>query len=63
MDASMPSVKGYKIQDAANSIGVSRMFLEKEIKRGRLRLMRFSRRCVRVPVEDWNAYLAKHMTK
>ena len=61
MDTSLPSPKGYKIQDAASSISVSRLFLEKEIKRGRLRVMRFSRRCVRIPAEDWSAYLAKYV--
>lgn len=57
MYTSLPSPKGIKIQDAADSISVSRIFLEKEIKRGRLRVMRLSRRCVRILAEDWNAYL------
>jgi excisionase family DNA binding protein len=57
----LPSQKGYKVQDAADSISVSRRFLEIAIKSGQLPVMRFSRRCVRIRPEDLDAYLAKYV--
>jgi excisionase family DNA binding protein len=61
MDSSLPSPKGYKVPDAAKALNVSRRFLEQEIKRGRLPIMRFSARCVRIRPQDLDSYAEKYV--
>ena len=63
MNKSLPSPKGYKVPDAANALNVSRRFLETEIKRGRIPVMRFSKRCVRIRPQDLDDYVEKYLVE
>ena len=61
MNKSLPSPKGFKVPDAATALNVSRRFLETEIKRGHLQVMRFGRRCVRIRPQDLDSYAEKYL--
>lgn len=50
------------VPEAARRIDCTRRFLEKQIKAGHLRVIRLSRRCVRVRPEDLAEYLERRAT-
>jgi excisionase family DNA binding protein len=50
----------YKLGEAADSVGCSRRFLEKQIAAGRLKVIRLSPRCVRIRPEDLADYLNRN---
>ena len=49
-----------RLGEAARRLACSKRFLEKQIRLGRLRIIRLSASCVRVRPEDLVAYLDKN---
>jgi hypothetical protein len=56
-----PIPKGYRVGEAAAAIHTSRRFLELEMERGNLPVVRLATRCVRIRPEDLDAYLRRFL--
>jgi hypothetical protein len=64
-DPVQPNRQGRELLSMAEltqEAGVTRQFLDKEIKRGRLIAIRLSSQVVRIRRQDWDAYLQRNST-